>query len=130
VEGVVNALERVHKALVGGGLLLDMHPVPPAARAVGPGGDLGAFEEGEFFDVVHATEQGLDAVVRRGLFVPEAETRFPSRETFDTPAELLETVAGWEGFRTPAALERRIRQAGTPLDITETVVLRRFRAAR
>ncbi len=124
----MNALERVHRSLVSGGLLLDMHPVPPAARAVGPEGDLGAFAEDEFFDVVRATEQGLEKLVRRGVFVSEAETRFQSRETFDTAAELLETVAEWEGFRTSAELERRIRGAGTPLDVTETVVLRRFRA--
>ncbi len=124
----MNALERVHRSLVSGGLLLDMHPVPPAARAVGPEGDLGAFAEDDFFDVVRATEQGLEELVRRGVFVWEAETRFQSRETFDTAVELLETVAGWQGFRTSAALERRIRRAGTPLDVTETVVLRRFRA--
>lgn len=126
----MNALERVHRSLVGGGLLLDMHPIPPPARAVGPEGDLGAFEEDEFLDVVRATEQGLEELVARGLFVPEAEIRFQSRETFDAADELLETVADWEGFQTPPALERRIRRARTPLDITETVVLRRFGAAR
>jgi hypothetical protein len=126
----VNALERIHRCLVRGGLLLDMHPVPPAARAVGREGDLGAFGEDEFFDVVRATEAGLDQLVRRGLFVPGAERTFESRERFDTATDLLETVAEWDGFVVPRELERRIRAAGTRLDITETVVLREFGAAR
>jgi hypothetical protein len=129
-EGVVHALKRIHAVLVPGGILLDLHPAPPNATAESGGRSLGAFDEREFMQVVAATEAGLEETVGRGLFAPDREIRFDVLERFEDAAELLETVASWEGFRVPPVLSRRVRSARPPIDIRERVVLRRLRTVR
>lgn len=124
----MNVLRRVHRTLVPGGLLLDMHPVPPSARAESRGVDLGAFSDREFFATVRATEAGLDQTVREGLFAAETELEFNFLERFETAEELLEAVADWQGCTVPSRLRGRIRSAAPPIDIRERVVLRRLRA--
>jgi hypothetical protein len=119
----VNALRKIHEALVPGGVLLDMHPIPPSTRAQAKGRDLGEFDDAEFLETVRVTEAPLAS---SDLFELEAELEFDWLERFDSVEELLEDVESWEGCRTPEALADRIRQAEPPVDIWERVVLRRF----
>jgi hypothetical protein len=124
----VHALRQIHRSLVPGGTLLDMHPVPPATRAEVGGRSLGDFDDAEFFDIVTATEAGLDETVQGGLFSFETEVEFDWLERFDSGEELIEDVREWEGCRVPRQLAKRIREAEAPVDIWERVALRRFRA--
>jgi hypothetical protein len=123
----VHALRKIHEALVPGGVLLDMHPIPPSARAEVDGRSLGEFDDAEFWEIVAATEAPLEATDR---FVCEAEIEFDWLERYDSGAALLEDVNSWEGCRVPRALARSIRKAEPPVDLWERVVLRRFRASR
>jgi hypothetical protein len=122
----VNALRKIHQALVPEGILLDMHPVPPSTRAEVRGESLGEFDDAEFQDLVKTAEA---RIFETGLFEHDTETEFDWLERYDDPAELLEDVkTGWEGCYIPRDLEARIRAAEPPVDIWERVVLRRFRA--
>jgi hypothetical protein len=122
-EGVVHALRKIHEALVPSGILLDMHPIPPATRAQVGGRSLGEFDDAEFWEIVAATEAPLAAT---DLFVWEAEIEFDWLERFDSGAGLLQDVKSWDGCHVPRALATRIRKAEPPVDIWERVVLRRF----
>jgi hypothetical protein len=122
----VHALRQIHQALVPGGILLDMHPIPPSTRAEVQGRSLGEFDDFEFMQIVANAEADLE---RTGLFTQESEVEFDYLERYDDPGQMLEDVReGWEGCRIPAELEKRILEAGAPVDIWERVVLRRFRA--
>jgi hypothetical protein len=122
----VHALRQIHQALVPGGVLLDMHPIPPSTRAEVRGKSLGEFDDAEFMQLVADGEAKLE---RSGLFTQESEVEFEYLERYDDGAEMLEDIReGWEGCRIPAELEKRILEAGGPVDIWERVVLRRFRA--
>jgi hypothetical protein len=122
----VHALRQTHQALVSGGVLLDMHPVPPSTRAEICGESLGEFDDAEFMQLVANAEAEIE---RGGLFTQESEVVFDYLERYDDPMQLLEDIKeGWEGCRIPAELEQRIREADEPVDIWERVVLRRFRA--
>jgi len=121
----VHALSNIHKALVPGGILLDMHPVPPSARAERAGESLGDFDDAEFFEIVAVTEARLE---QTGLYTLESEVEFDWLERFDSAQELLEEVNDWEGCRVPPEVAERLRNAEPPVDIWERVVLRRFRA--
>ena len=122
----MHALRRIHQALVPGGVLLDMHPVPPSTRAEVRGESLGEFDDSEFMQIVANAEAELE---RTGLFERESEVEFDYLERYDDPAQLLEDVKDcWEGCRIPPELEARILGAEGPVDIWEHVVLRRFRA--
>ncbi|MEK6273766.1 MAG: hypothetical protein AABM30_00335 [Actinomycetota bacterium] len=123
----MNALRKIHEALVPGGVLLDMHPVPPSARAEVEGRSLGEFEDAAFFELVAATE---DLLSTSGLFEPEAELQFDWLERYDSGDELLKDVKSWEGCRIPRALAARIRKAEPPIDIWERVVFRRLSRSR
>ncbi|MGH2922259.1 MAG: hypothetical protein ACRDKU_09360, partial [Gaiellaceae bacterium] len=83
----MHALRQVHKALVPGGILLDMHPVPPSTRAERAGESLGDFEDDEFMEIVAATEAGL---AETGLYTLDAELEFDWLERYDSGEELLE----------------------------------------
>jgi SAM-dependent methyltransferase len=123
----VHALRQIHQALVPGGVLLDMHPVPPSTRAEVRGESLGEFDDAEFMQIVANAEAEIE---RRGLFTRESEVEFDYLERYDDPAQLLEDIReGWDGCQIPAELEQRILAAEEPVDIWERVVLRRFRAA-
>jgi hypothetical protein len=124
----VHALRNIHQALVPGGILLDMHPIPPATRAEVRGESLGEFDDAEFQELVRVAEA---RIVETGLFEHETETEFDWLERYDDPTQLLADVKeGWEGCRIPADVEARIREAEPPVDIWERVVLRRFRTSR
>jgi SAM-dependent methyltransferase len=123
----VHALRQIHQALVPGGVLLDMHPVPPSTRAEVRGESLGEFDDAEFMQIVADAEAEIEG---GALFMRESEIEFDYLERYDDPAQLLEDIReGWDGCRIPAELEQRILAAEEPVDIWERVVLRRFRAA-
>jgi hypothetical protein len=120
----VHALRQIHQALVPGGVLLDMHPVPPPTRAEIRGESLGEFDDSEFMEIVAAGEARIED---SGLFTRESELEFDYLERYDDPAQLLEDIKeDWEGCRIPPELEARILEAGEPVDLWERVVLRRF----
>jgi hypothetical protein len=121
----VHALRNVHEALIPGGTLLDMHPIPPSTRVERAGVSLGELEDAEFMELVAVTEAGLEET---GLFRLETELEFDWLERYESGAELLEDVKEWEGCRVPPAVAERVRAAEPPVDIWERVVLRRFRA--
>jgi hypothetical protein len=123
----VHALRNVHKALVPGGTLLDMHPIPPSTRVEREGVSLGVFDDSEFMELVAATEAGLEEA---GVFTLETQLEFDWLERYESGDELLADVEEWEGCRVPPAVAERIQAAEPPLDIWEHVVLRRFRAIR
>ena len=123
----MRALRKIHQALVPGGVLLDMHPIPPPTRAEVGGRSLGEFDDAEFWEIVVATEAPLEAT---DLFAFEAEIEFDWLERYDSGAELLEDLKSWESLRVPRALATRIRKAEPPVDLWERVVLRSFRARR
>ena len=122
----MNALRNIHRALIPEGILLDMHPIPPATRAEARGESLGEFDDSEFQDLVRAAEA---RILETGLFEHDAEVEFDWLERYDDPAQLLVDIKeDWDGCHIPAELEARIREAEPPVDIWERVVLRRFRA--
>lgn len=121
----MNALREIHRVLVPGGQLLDMHPIPPHTRVEVRGESLGDLEDAEFLEIVAATEAPL---WESDLFSLEAELEFDWLERFDSAEALIEDVESWEGCRMPADVAARVRDAEPPIDVWERVVLRRFRA--
>jgi hypothetical protein len=121
----VNALRNIHAALVPGGMLVDIHPIPPAEQAEAAGQILGRLDEREFFGLARSSEQALESC---GVFELEAGVERDVLERFDTVEEFFEIVGEREGTRIPARLASRVRAASPPIDLRERVVFRRFRA--
>ena len=124
----MNALRNIHQALVPEGVLLDMHPIPPATRAEVRGKSLGDFDDAEFQELVRTAEA---RILETRLFEHDTELEFDWLERYDDAAQLLvEIKEDWDGCHVPADLEARIRAAEPPVDLWERVVLRRFCASR
>ncbi len=121
----MHALRQIHRALVPGGLLVDMHPVPPSTRVEVRGESLGELDDAEFWEIVTATEAPLWEL---DLFALEDELEFDWLERFDSSEDLIEAISTWESSKIPPALAERARGVKGPIDIWERVVLRRFRA--
>lgn len=124
----MHALRNVHAALVPGGILLDVHPVPPDKQAEAGGRALGRLDESEFLATVAETEALLEEVVGDGLFEPEAAIETDVLERFDEADELVEIVGARQGVRIPAAVEGRLRKADPPLWLRQRILLGRYRA--
>ena len=121
----MHALRHVHRLVVCGGTLVDLHPV--TEEHVEAGGQLiGVIEDPDYrsIDLPNA-EACLQAEVRRGLYAWEAEKEFDFLQHFDDAEELIE--AKRDALASQHDLVRRIRAATLPFTIHEHVVLRRFR---
>lgn len=129
-EGVVNALTRINRALVPGGVLLDLHPAAPDAYVACGGVALGNLDDGEFLETVRATEARLEEAIGLGLFSLERELRLVVADRFDSAEELLERAFARRGSRVPPALPPRVRASAAPFELRHHVVLRRARAGQ
>ena len=69
----MHALRRIHEALVPGGVLLDMHPVPPSTRAEVDGKSLGVFDDSEFMRIVSDADAATLGTTREPARIREAD---------------------------------------------------------
>ena len=123
----MDALRNCHRMLAEGGILLDLHPIPPSMHAFSHGRDLGVVDEREFFRAVRATEAELRRTVDDGLFALEDEVELDVIERFDTLEELFETTDEWDDIHLSKRLRARLERATPPIDFHEQLVLRRYR---
>jgi hypothetical protein len=121
----VNALRRIHRSLVPGGTLVDVHPVAPALQAEAGGRVLGSFDGSQFFADVATAEGDISGT---GLWELEAEARFDLIQRCDSGEEAVEYALGYGGYTVPDEVGRRVLAAEPPVDVREFAVVRRFRA--
>ena len=124
----MNALHRIHSAIIPGGLVLDVQPVGPAPPVESNGQRLGSLDMREWRVTIDHVAALVDETVAKGLFAEEAERRYEILETFDDGKELVETVREWTGTTISQTLAARVERAMPPLTIQESVQLRALRA--
>jgi len=122
----VHALRNVHRALIAGGDMLDLHPIPPDQLIEAAGEPLGRIDERPFFDVVRAAEQALRRLEGEGLFQQQVELEFDFLQRYERRRDLLDHLDERDDCRLPRALRRRIERADAPLDVRVRAVIRRF----
>jgi hypothetical protein len=121
----VNALRHVHRLVVPGGTVVDMHPVSED-RVETADREVGVILEPEWLDVVLPnSEAGLRSTIDEGLFDLEAETEYDVLEHYDLADELIE--AKHEVIEGQETLIDAIRAAEPPLVVRVRVVFRRLR---
>jgi hypothetical protein len=107
---VVDALTRLHAALVPGGVLVDTQPVSPRLPVTLGGEPIGELEDDEWLEIVAAVDAEIDEVLGAGLFELRREERYVVVHEFGSGRECLDIVAGWAGTTVPelvaASLER------------------------
>jgi hypothetical protein len=123
----VNALRRIHAALVTGGLLVDTQPVSPRPRVQAGGWRLGTLDMREWLKTIEAVDELVARTVADGLYAIEDEHRFSVTDTFESGRELVETVSGWQGTRISRAVSDRVVAAAPPVGVHQEVRLRLLR---
>jgi hypothetical protein len=127
LEGVVNALRRLHAALVPGGLVVDTQPVSARPPVEAGRIELGTLDMRDWQRTIDAVDGIVGETVDSGLFSVEDERRFVVVDTADDGRAFVETVMGWQGTTVPDALARRMAEATPPIRVLQEVRLRLLR---
>jgi hypothetical protein len=124
----VNALRRIHAALVPDGLVVDTQPVSARPMVEAGGLQLGTLDMRDWRTTIDAVDALVAETIDAGLFALEAESSFIVTDTFDDGPELVESVSSWRGTQIPGALARRVAAATPPIRVHQEVRLHVLRA--
>jgi hypothetical protein len=124
VEGVVDALRRIHALLVPNGLLIDTQPVSARPPVTVGGGELGTLDMREWSELIDAVDERVAQSVSDGLWATGSERRFVVSDSFETGQEMVETVKDWQGARVPPELAKRLAAGAAPAQVHQEVRLR------
>ena len=124
----MNALHRIHRSLVPGGVVFDLQPAFGNAPVVNSSGILGRLDEREFRAFADRVNARLQETISAGLFAQEREVVFTVVHRFNEAAQLLTEVKTWTGTTVPIPLLRRIERSVPPFEVQEGARLRRLRA--
>lgn len=124
----MDALRRIHAALVPGGIILDTQPISAQPPVTAAGSGLGTLDMSAWGTTIEAIDRLVTQTIDDGLFALDAEHRFVVTDSFDDGREFVEEASGWQGTRTPYALERRAIVAPPPISVDQEVRLRVLRA--
>jgi hypothetical protein len=126
----VNALRKIHAALIRDGFVVDTQPVSTRPPVHAGSRRLGTLDMREWLKTTEAVDELVARTVDDGLYVIEDEQRFLVTDTFESGPELVETVSGWQGTRISRALSERVVAARPPVCVYQEVRLRLLRAIR
>jgi hypothetical protein len=126
-EDVVDVLRNLLKALVPGGVVVDLLAVPPNARVEAGDAVLGELDESAFFPRALAAAAGLDALVDDGLLVRGSEERFTILVRYPTGQDAVDDVSQRTYTRMPGELAQRVEAIRGAVAIRETSLVRQFR---
>jgi hypothetical protein len=124
----VNALRRIHAALVPDGLVVDTQPISARPMVEAGGLQLGTLDMREWRTTIDAVDALVAETIDDGLFALEAESSFIVTDTFDDGPELVESVSSWRGTQISRALARRVTAATPPISVHQDVRLHLLRA--
>ena len=124
----MNALRRIHAALVPDGLVVDTQPVSARPMVEAGGLQLGTLDMREWRTTIEAVDGLFAETIDDGLFALEAESSFMVADTFDDGPELIESVSGWRGTQISSALAGRVAAATPPIRVHQEVRLQLLRA--
>jgi hypothetical protein len=121
---VVDALRRIHTALVPGGVLVDTQPVGLRLPVRVEGEPAGELEEDEWLETVAAVDACVEKAIAAGLFDLRQEERYAVVHSFDSGSEALEEAGKWAGTRIPRAVVNRLEATSGSVEIELEIRLR------
>lgn len=124
----MNALRRIHAALVPGGLLIDTQPVSAQPPIQAGTRHLGTLDMREWTRTIATVDAELRRAVDDGLFAIDAERRFVVTDGHESGAGLVAEVRTWAGTHIDDALAGRVAREHGPVQLHQEVRLRVLRA--
>jgi hypothetical protein len=124
----VNALRKIHRALVPGGLVIDTQPVSGHPPVESGSGMLGTLDMSEWSRTIAAIDGLVQQTIDRGLFDLERETRYVVTDEYDGGAEFVAVTRDWAGTNVSDALAARVSRERGRVRLHQDVRLRLLRA--
>jgi hypothetical protein len=121
---VVDALSRIHAALVPGGVLVDTQPVSLRLPVTFDGEPIGELEDEEWLEVVAAVDNEIEKVAAAGLFELDHEERYSVLHEFGSGDECLEVVGSWAGTTVPSSVASCLEHGSARTTVEHDVRLR------
>jgi hypothetical protein len=121
---VVDALTRIHAALVPGGVLVDTQPVSLRLPVTLHGEPIGELEDDEWLETIAAVDGEIEKAVAAGLFSSGHEERYSIVHEFGSGGECLEVVGTWGGTHIPAEIASRLAHGSGCATVEHDVRLR------
>ena len=125
----MNALTRIHAALVPGGLVIDTQPVSASPPVASNGRELGTLDMRDWRETIQAVDERFADTIAAGLYELEHESWFVVTDTYENGPECLETVSGWRGTRVPSGVAQRLAATTSAVTVQQEVRLRLLRRA-
>lgn len=122
----MDALRKLHEALLPGGWLVDTQPLSPRPEVFTAGERIGALDMRDWARTIALVDAEIERALAGGLFALEAERRIVVTDSFDSGVECLEEVREWAGTKVPKALEGKLQAAPAPVVLEQDVRLRLF----
>jgi hypothetical protein len=124
----VNALRKIHRALVPGGLVIDTQPVS-AHPPVESGSDmLGTLDMSAWARTIAAIDGLVQQTIDEGLFALERESRYVVTDAYDDGAQFVAVTRDWAGTNVSDALAARAGREQGRVRLHQDVRLRLLRA--
>jgi hypothetical protein len=123
---VVDALTRIHTALVPGGVLVDTQPVSSRLPVALDGEPLGELDDDEWLETVAFVDRETDKVLGAGLFELRHEERYTVVHEFGSGDECLEVVGSWAGTAVPPEIASRLEGGSGRVTVEQGTRLRLF----
>lgn len=124
----MHALQRIHAALVPGGIVVDTQPISPDSAVEAANGRLGRLDMREWRETIDAVDARTAVAIEHGLFAVEGEHMIEVVDRLDSGAEFIEVVRAWRGTRIPPEVIERAKGARPPIRVAQEVRLRLLRA--
>jgi hypothetical protein len=121
---VVDALTRVHAALVPDGVLVDTQPVSLRLPVALEGEPIGELEDEEWLEIVAAVDAELEKALSAGLFALQHEERYAVVHEFGSGPECLAVVETWAGTHVPEDIAARLAGHSARVTVEHDVRLR------
>jgi hypothetical protein len=121
---VVDALKRIHAALVPGGVLVYTQPVSLRLPVAVDGEPIGELEDDEWLETVAAVDLEIEKTLAQGLFELRHEELYTVVHEFGSGRECLDVVGGWAGTSVPEQVAARLASADTRTTVAQGTRLR------
>ena len=121
---MVDALTRLHTALVPGGVLVDTQPVSLRLPVALDGEPVGELEDDVWIEMVAAVDGEIDKVLASGLFALRHEEQYVVVHEFGSGPECLEVVADWAGTEVPEDVAARLERGDGRATVEQETRLR------
>jgi hypothetical protein len=124
----VNALRKIHRALVPGGLVIDTQPLSAHPPIESGSGMLGALDMSGWARTIATIDGLVEQTIGQGLFDLEHESRYVVTDDYDDGAEFVAVTRGWAGTNVSEALAARVGPEQGRVRLHQDARLRLLRA--